>query len=78
LRRSWRSHRQQRASDAGIDHDPLKEDLVKKAVEADPKFHNACMALAIIYAVRAKQNARIWRKSWNVRAAKCVSIAAEL
>jgi hypothetical protein len=37
-----------------IDNDAMKEDLLKKAVEADPKFYRARMALANFYAVTAK------------------------
>jgi tetratricopeptide (TPR) repeat protein len=43
-----------------VDNDPLKEDLLKKAVDADPKFYRARMALANFYAVSAKQ------KRWDL------------
>jgi tetratricopeptide (TPR) repeat protein len=38
-----------------MDNDPVKEDLLKKAVEVDPKFYRARMALATFYAVNAHQ-----------------------
>jgi tetratricopeptide (TPR) repeat protein len=38
-----------------LDNDGLKEDLLQKAVAADPKFYRARMALATFYAVNAKQ-----------------------
>ncbi len=38
-----------------LDNDSLKEELLTKAVAADPKFYRAHMALATFYAVNAKQ-----------------------
>ena len=38
-----------------FDNDVLKEDLLQKAVNADPKFYRAHMALATFYAVNAKE-----------------------
>ena len=38
-----------------MDNDPVKEDLLNRAVEADPKFYRARMALATFYAINAHQ-----------------------
>lgn len=38
-----------------MDNDGLKEDLLKRAVDADPKFYRSRMALATFYAINARQ-----------------------